>query len=290
MHQSPGIVLATSSKYPDLTSDDRLLRDPLARLNIQALAAIWNDPKVEWERFRAVLLRSCWDYHLHIDEFLDWIGRLESLGVPLCNHPAVVRWNAHKTYLRVLQQKGISTIPTLWIERGSTVSLAELLEAANWRDAIVKPVVSASAYGMFRTSINRAAADQLAMNNLLKSGAVMVQPFLEQVCKDGEWSLMFFDRKYSHAVLKRPQPGDYRVQSELGGSIAAQDPPESFIADAVRVLAAVVGPLLYARVDGIEIENQLCLVELELIEPALFLGVADSAAPRFAEVISQFIG
>jgi hypothetical protein len=283
------IALATSSNYPDLTLDDRLLPPALTGLGLHAEPAVWNDPGVEWQRFRAVVLRSAWDYHLRVNEFLDWLARIETLGIPIWNPPVIVRWNAHKTYLRDLEKKKISIIPTIWVERNDAASLGEILKDADWREAVVKPAVSATAHGMFRTSMNRAGADQPAVDSLLQNGTIMVQPFVEEVCSKGEWSLMFFDRKYSHAVLKRPKEGDYRVQNDFGGSVIAQISPERFIVDAERAIGTVDGPLLYARVDGIEVANQLCVVEMELIEPALFLANSDSAPARLAEVISHFI-
>src|SRR4029077_9194837 len=139
-----------------------------------------------------------------------------------------------------------------------------------------------SAFGTWRTTVETAARDQGRLDELLSAGDVMVQPLLSEVGDAGEWSLVFFGRRFSHAVLKRPAAGDYRVQWEFGGSAVSASPPAPLIADAERVIAAAPGVPLYARVDGVEREGRLVLMELELIEPHLFLSWGDGAAARLA--------
>jgi len=154
-----------------------------------------------------------------------------------------------------------------------------------WREAVIKPAVSASAFGTWRSSTETAFRDQSRLEQLLSAGDVMVQPLLSEVGDAGEWSLVFLGGSFSHAVLKRPAAGDYRVQWEFGGSAVSAAPARRLIADAGRVLAAVPGDALYARVDGVEREGRLVLMELELIEPHLFLGWDDGAAGRLAEAL-----
>src|SRR6266550_4722722 len=279
------IALATSATLPTLNDDDRLLIPALAELGLGAVPAVWDSPDVCWEEFQGVLVRSCWDYHHRLEEFLAWVSRLERAGVPVWNPPAVLRWNSHKGYLRDLAARGVPIVPTRWLARGRRVELAQLLRDERWSDVVVKPAVSASATDTWRTSAATAGVDQSRLEELLRAGDVMVQPFIHEVCDPGEWSIIFFGGRFSHAVLKRPAAGDYRVQWEFGGTAVTMPPPGTLLADAAAVMAAVPGLPLYARVDGVERDGRLILMELELIEPHLFLGWDAGAAARLAGAI-----
>jgi len=279
------IALATYSKLPTLNDDDRLLVPALAALDVTAVPAVWDARAVCWDEFQGVLIRSCWDYHLRPGEFLDWIDQLERAGVAVWNPGNLLRWNHHKRYLRDLAARDVATVPTRWLPRGEAADLLALLADAGWREAVVKPAVSASAFGTWRTSTGTATGEQSRLDALLRIADVMVQPLLPDVADAGEWSLVFLGRRFSHAVLKRPAPGDYRVQWEFGGSAESAVPPGHLIADAERVIAAVPGDALYVRVDGVEREGRLVLMELELIEPHLFLGWDSGAAGRLAEAL-----
>src|SRR5437870_1029266 len=246
------IALATGAKLPTLNEDDLLLVPPLRELGVTAVPAVWDSPDVCWEEFQGVVVRSCWDYHHRLEEFLAWVVRLERAGIPLWNPPAVLRWNSHKGYLRDLAARGVPVVPTRWLGRGEPVDLPMLLEDAGWRDAVIKPAVSASASGTWRTSTEAAAGDQARLGELLRAGDVMVQPFVSEVRDRGEWSILFLGGQLSHAVLKRPAEGDYRVQWEFGGSAVTMAPPPTLVADAEAVMAAVPGDPVYARVDGVE--------------------------------------
>ena len=279
------IALATYSKLPTLNDDDRLLIPALAALGVTAVPAVWDSGHVCWDEFQGVLIRSSWDYHLRPLEFLEWIARLERGGVRVWNPGALLRWNHHKRYLRDLAARGVATVPTRWLARGEPADLRALLAEVGWREAVIKPAVSASAFGTWRSSTETASRDQSRLEELLSAGDVMVQPLLSEVSDAGEWSIVFLGGRFSHAVLKRPAAGDYRVQWEFGGSAVSAAPARRLIADAERVLAAAPGDALYARVDGVEREGRLVLMELELIEPHLFLGWDNGAAGRLAEAL-----
>lgn len=284
------IALATYAKLPTLNDDDRLLVEALAAQGVAAAPAQWDSPDERWEEFAAVVVRSCWDYHYRVVEFLAWVARLERLGVAVWNPPAVLRWNSHKQYLRDLAAAGVRTVPTLWLARGERTALPELLGTAGWREAVVKPAVSASAFGTWRTSVVTAVRDQARLDELLAGGDAMVQPYVDAVRDPGEWSLLFWGRCYSHAVLKRPATGDFRVQWEYGGSAVAMEPPRRVREDAERAVEGVPGETLYARVDGVEQNGRLVLTELELIEPHLFLGWDPQAAQRLGQALARVAG
>ena len=282
------IALATSSNVPELTGDDRLLVRALASAGVCAVPAIWNDCREKWHRYAAVVIRSCWDYHLKHGEFLAWLHRLETTGVRVLNSPALVRWNAEKTYLRELAARGVASVPTRWVERDEVISLDAILQAKIWDRVVVKPAISASAHETWRASSASARAAEPRFRLMVANGEVLVQPFLDVVQADGEWSLLFYGGVYSHAVLKRPRPGDFRVQCEHGGTSEAFAPSREMIAAASAVLRAAEqgrGASLYARVDGCVIEREFVLMELELIEPDLFLRSNVDAPDMFAAAL-----
>ena len=252
------VALATSEQWPDLAADDLELESELQSLGIDAQPAVWSDRDILWRDFDVVVVRSCWDYHFRIAEFRAWIYELETDGVQLLNPPDVLRWNMHKGYLLELQDKGVLIPKTTLIgDRG---------------DVVVKPAVSASAHATQRMS-----------------GDIILQEFVSEVLANGEWSLIFFDRVFSHAVKKLPKSGDFRVQEELGGASTAMLPPQHVLEAADRALGHVADQLLYARVDMVERENGVALMELELIEPSLFLVKDAVAARRFASAIAARI-
>ena len=290
------IALATSSKYSQLTEDDRLLLAPLAKLGIHAEPAVWDDAHTEWIRYAAVVLRSCWDYHLKPDLFLRWILALEAEGVLVFNAAPLVRWNADKAYLRDLEPKGIHIVPTFWADHHPHTSreqtplrLKDKLRELGWPKAVVKPRISATAHRTLLVSAADAEDAQSHFDELRRGPGVMVQKFMEGIASEGEWSLIFFAGVFSHAVLKRPRSGDFRVQNDFGGTSQVGDPPPNVLAAATLAVQAV-DATVYARVDGVVEDGQFHLMELELIEPALFLADHPEAASRFASAIASALG
>jgi len=287
MPTPPRVALATQAALPELYADDRLLIPALAARGVHAGAAVWDDPSVDWTTFGAVVIRSCWDYHLKHDVFLAWIDRLERVGVAVFNAPRVIRWNAEKGYLRDLEQRGVQVVPTRWIERGSLASLHDVLHDAGWENAVVKPAISASAHETWRTSLESTARDDARFRTMVDRGRVLVQPFMETVVTIGEWSLVFIDGACSHAMLKRARSGDFRVQSEHGGTAVRGDPGTHVVEQARRALVAAGGDSLYARVDGCVVDGEFVLMELELIEPLLYLAEHPEAPDRFAAALAD---
>ena len=281
------IAFATSSSFPTLTEDDRAVVEPLAHCGFQVQPAVWNHPGYRWQAYEGVIIRSCWDYHLKLSQYLEWIAFLEEKRVRVWNVPSILRWNSTKTYLRELERKGIPIIPTLWPEDSG--SLFNMLCEVGWTHAVIKPRVSATAHRTCVTSIDNIAEGQALLDELLSGPGAMVQKFIPAIVSQGEWSLIFFAGSFSHAVLKTPKDGDFRVQHDFGGSERPAVPPPSVIEAASRAIAEVVPQPLYARADGVESDSHFLLMELELIEPALFLSSHSAAATSFAKAIASAI-
>ena len=282
------VALATSRAVPGLTDDDRLLVEALAARGVRAVPAIWDDPGEVWPRHEAVVIRSCWDYHLKHDRFLAWLGQLDALRIRAFNPPALVRWNSEKSYLRDLAAAGIAVLPTRWVERDEGITLAAVLHEADWDEVVLKPAISASAHDTWRCGGATALAGEARFRAMVARGRVLVQPYLDVVRTEGEWSLMFYGGEYSHGVLKQPRTGDFRVQQEHGGSSQALEPAAEVVGAAGRALAAAERgrvPSLYARVDGCVLHGRFVLMELELIEPDLFLRAHAAAPGRLASAV-----
>jgi aromatic-L-amino-acid/L-tryptophan decarboxylase len=287
------IAFATDAEHSELTDDDRLAAEALGRRGIDVVPLVWSEPSTGSQRIRpvrgvdAVILRSTWDYHLRLGEFLDWIATLERRGIPLWNPPGTVRRNVDKAYLLRLRERGVPVIPTLHLRRGSRASLADLLEREGWVDAVVKPAVSGGARNTWRTRATAAEEERFAEH--VAEADLLVQPYIHEVVSEGEWSLLFFDGRYSHAVLKRPRSGEFRVQECLGGSVAPAEPDAALCAQAAAALTAANERTLYARVDGVVREGRFHLNELELVEPTLFVGTCPGSAERFAEAVQGWL-
>jgi glutathione synthase/RimK-type ligase-like ATP-grasp enzyme len=231
------------------------------------------------------VIRSAWDYHLDEARYAAWLRRCEAERVNLWNPPATVLANLDKRYLTAFFEAGVPIVALEYVARGGRQSLRALLERRNWTRAVVKPAVSASAHGTWRTSLATVAADQKQWDEEVMQRSLLVQPFVDEIVTSGEWSIVFFDGEYSHAVLKKPAAGDFRVQEELGGKGEPRDPSPVIVEQARRVLAHAPGPLLYARVDGVVRDTKFVLMELEINEPFLYIGSSSGAAKRFAEAI-----
>jgi glutathione synthase/RimK-type ligase-like ATP-grasp enzyme len=286
------VAVATCASIPHLTDDDRLLIPALAERGISALPLVWDDDTVEWRNFDAVLIRSTWDYHLKPQQFFAWIDRLESLGVRLVNPAPVLRWNAEKTYLRDLEAAGITVVPTRWVERGEHTPLLAILRETGWTRAVVKPSIAATAYRTWSTDPVSASADETRFRELVADGRVLVQPFLEAITNEGEWSLIFFGGTYAYSVLKTPASGDFRVQNDFGGRSLVRAADSALVAQAASVLDAApfrTSDLVYARVDGCVVEGRFVLMELEVLEPALFLGIDPDGMHKFLSHVTSTV-
>lgn len=280
------IAFVTSEAFSALSADDRLAVDALARIGIAAEPAVWTDASVRWSEYDLVVIRSAWDYHRRAVEFGWWLDRMVTSGIPLRNPADLVRWNADKaSYLRELEDAGVPVVPTERVARGETMELASLLARRGWDEVVVKPAVSASAWGTWRASARTAAEADARAAEMLRTGSLLVQPLIPEIATAGEWSMIFLGGRFSHAVVKRPAAGDFRVQLDHGGSAQAASPPPHLLAAAGRALSAVRSPWLYARVDGVESAGRFLLMELEMIEPSLFLAHSPDAPRSFAEAI-----
>ena len=260
------------SDAPDRRADAHLfdiqldiLRGGFAPHGLTLTPVRWIDP-IAWTRFGAVLVNSAWDYQDRHEDFLATLDRIAALGVPVFNDPGAVRWNIRKTYLRELESRGVPVIPTLWPEAPTADDIVQAMSAFGIEDVVLKRQVGGGARAQVRYT--RA--------NMPEAGSIMdrpgmIQPFIASIATEGEYSFLFVDGEFSHALVKRAKSGDYRIQEAYGGTSQAIDPTPDDRAAAQAVLTALATPPLYARVDMVRGQaGELLLMELEVIEPFLF--------------------
>lgn len=276
----PEIVLVTGREMPTPDPESHLLLAALDGLGVPARMRPWG-PGTDWATARLVVVRSTWDYVSASSAFLGWV-RDVGAGVQVVNGPDVLAWNAHKGYLTELAAAGVPTVATTVVPAGAGRDGLAAALAAHAGEVVIKPAVSAGAYRTLR-AVARADVALEHLEEVTRDGDALVQPFVPSIADRGETSLLFFGGRFSHAVRKRPRAGDYRVQVHLGGANELVEPDDDEIAVAARALAAAPGPLTYARVDLVDVDGTPTLMELELIEPELFLPLAPGSALRFAE-------
>lgn len=230
--------------------------------------------------FDLVLPLVAWGYHLRYDQWLAFLDRVEAAGVPMLNPPALLRWSGDKAYLAELADSGVPTVPTLAVESCCDADLEEARRRFRSEWLVVKPPISASASGTHRLGAN----DDLPADS--RGRPMIIQPLIEEIGRTGEFSLMLFDGQFSHAVVKRPAAGDFRVQPHLGGVTLPAKAPPGAERLARQALAAAPARPTYARVDIVpDDEGVLRIMELELIEPALFLDHAPDGGAAFTQAI-----
>jgi glutathione synthase/RimK-type ligase-like ATP-grasp enzyme len=286
----PRVALATCLALPDLDVEDAPLVPALRALGIEGVPLVWNDPAVDWAHWDLVVVRTTWDYPNKIDAFLAWADRVSAVRT-LWNPASMLRWNTDKRYLADLAERGVPIVPTRWLERGASHDLAALLAAEGWREAVLKPVVSAGARRTRLVAPGTLAEGQRFLSEQLTQRAMMVQPYVTTVSTAGELSLLYFNGQFSHAVRKIPAAGDFRVQTEHGGRVVPVTPDAGELAAGQRVLDALGEETLYARVDLLPTaDGEHRLLELEVTEPSMFLTWDASAPGRFAAAIAARLG
>ena len=251
----------------------------LIRRGIAVEARPWTDPG-DLGKFDAVLPLVAWGYQSDPGRWFDLLDRFERGGSRIINPVPVLRWNTDKAYLEDLAGAGVPTVPTRLIKALDEAALADARDDFG-PDLVIKPPISASAYGTHRLGPSDSIPAETA------GRAMMVQPFLASVMDEGEYSLMLFDGEFSHSIVKRAKAGDFRVQPHLGGTELSCDPPPGSRGVAEAALAAAPEMPAYARVDLIRLaDGSLGVIELELIEPALWLDHAPDKGASFAAAIA----
>jgi hypothetical protein len=280
----PVLALATYDGAPLLPTDEAPFVQALSERGVLARPAVWTDDSVDWHSYAACVIRATWDYHVRRNDFLGWARRVET-ACQLWNPLPMLEWNSHKAYLLSLGRSGVPVVPTVLVQQGTRSILADIVNDRSWGEFIVKPAVGADAWQVARGRQGSLDVARAQLDRILADGDALVQPYFSSVEELGERSLIYVDGELTHGVRRPP------VLAPAGGlqrhpELTPPSEEERSVAEAA--LKSIGRPVLYARVDLVRDNlGSPRLLELELIEPYLFFGLAPHAAERLAEAIAR---
>ena len=277
------ICFLTASHVAFQETDDVLIQNSLRRRGHNVEWLDWRRTDISWSKFDRIIIRSTWDYHLNPDDFLIAMSLIEK-ETELVNCFKLLQWNYDKRYLLRLNKQKIPTVATKLITKPNPEILLQTCEEWNTNRLIVKPTISASAFHTYMISMDQITngIDQF-FNDV---NEWIIQPFMEEIQTSGEISMMFANGQFTHAVKKKPRTGDFRVQEELGGTNQHILPGPVLLNFASSILSILPALPIYARLDLLETKNGPIVMEVELIEPSLYLNHFVPAADKFAEAFT----
>ena len=273
----------------DFVAYDQMLDQPMAQCGWQTEAVSWRRQNVDWGQYKAVIIRSTWDYQKDAEAYVDTLRQIEQSGAVLLNSLAIVKWNINKNYLKEVAAKGAQIVPSLWLETFDFTAIKGYFQYFNTNQIVIKPCISANSDNTFRLHQNSYHAYEDILKKSLKNRQLMVQPFVKAIVEEGEYSLFYFADKFSHAILKTPKQGDFRVQEEHGGQLQSIKADAQLLATAAKALGCVPEKVLYARIDLVKHQGSYQLMEIELIEPSLYFNLDQDSALRFAKAFANWM-
>ena len=271
----------------DFVTDFHLSFEPMAALGWETVTVPWRS-EPDWNEFDAVYICVPWDYPQFADEFLSVLQEIDKSSALLLNDLSIVRWNLDKSYMRDVAARGDDIVPSSWYDGFASADVAGFFTAHDVNKVVIKPTVGGNALDTFILT-NPVPDDMLELLAARFTGRpFFVQPFIESIRDEGEYSLFFFNGEYSHAIVKTPKAGDFRVQEEHGAEITPTAPPQGLLDVAQRVFSHIEPLPVYGRGDWVRgPDGRFLLMELELIEPSLYLRTDSGAALRFALAFDQ---
>jgi glutathione synthase/RimK-type ligase-like ATP-grasp enzyme len=280
------VVLATCAAWPELSASDQRLAEALLARGGAVEAAPWNGPFDPFAGATAVVLRATWDYHATLDRYRDWLARLDPART--FNPPKLVGWNLDKTYLLDLVNRG-ATLPRSQMVPAEARAVADALRTLGLTDAVLKPTVGASGFGVERVRPGDEAAALVRLRAVKPCDRLLVQEFVPEIA-GGELAGVFFEGVFSHALRRVPASREFRVNSQYGGRVELATLTDDTIHQMTAVLALLPLRPLYARIDGVLRAGRFLLMEIEVHEPGLGLNLAPGAGERFAEALLARLG
>ncbi|WP_431158043.1 ATP-grasp domain-containing protein [Winogradskyella poriferorum] len=289
------VTVLTDSRYLDDSQDpykhnvyfeDKLVVDSLKNLGLKVTRKAWDDQEFEWSSSRILVFRTTWDYFDRFEEFSEWLSKVSTICT-LVNSKDLIHWNIDKHYLKDLDKNDVRIPPTEFIEPNTEITLSELHSKLKWNDTVLKPCISGAARHTYKLNQDNIEDHEAIFQELIKSEAMMLQPFQTRIVSEGEISMMVINGKFTHAILKRAKPGEFRVQDDFGGSVHDYKPSQNEIVFAENAVKACPELPLYARVDMFtDNDGELAVSELELIEPELWFRNFPQAAKQLANAIN----
>ena len=273
----------------NILHEQELLKSSLEAQGLKVNVTFWDNPSYKWQETKSLLFRTVWDYFERFDEFWEWLEQVKT-KTRLINSYELIKWNIDKHYLKDLSSWGIETVPTYFADKGCNMKLHEIAKRNQWKDLVIKPAISASAFKTYKILANEIQANEKLFNSLVQERNMLVQPYFETITQLGEASLMVFDGKFTHAILKKAQPGDFRVQDDFGGTVHNYIPTKAEINFAEKVFETCKTKPVYGRVDIVwDNDKNFYLSELEIIEPELWIRNYPKCAERIAEAVDKIL-
>lgn len=281
-------VFLTMDNLDGFECYDDLLIDPLNSINWSVDKISWRNRNTNWNDYGAVIVRSTWDYQSDPGLFIKTLTEIDNSSAHLENSLSILKWNMNKNYLSDLQKKGVNIVHTIWEKKFNEDKLLTYFDELHTDKIIIKPNVSASAFNTFLVKKQSAEKFISKLSSVFTKKEFMVQPFMENIISEGEYSLFYFDGKFSHAIIKKPKQNDFRVQEEYGGILTSIIPDKQQLSISEDILSKVNPLPLYARIDLVRTDaNNFALMELELIEPSLYFNMDTDSPKRFAEIFNS---
>jgi glutathione synthase/RimK-type ligase-like ATP-grasp enzyme len=281
------IAYLTMADMGDFVTDFHLSFAPMKDLGWQVETVAWRS-QVDWNDFDAVYICTPWDYPEYAQQFLDVLANIDASRALLINDLALVHWTLEKTYLRDVEQRGSAIVPSTWYDGFESVNTADLFAEHQCERIVIKPTVGANAQDTFVLTDPVGAEQLRELRQVFAKRAFLAQPFIENIQSEGEFSLFFFNGEYSHAIQKTPKAGDFRVQEEHGADISPVRPTHALLETASALFAQIEPQPTYGRGDWVrDADGRYLLMELELIEPSLYLRTDRGAAERFARALHE---
>ena len=283
------VALLSTDYLENFFTYDKLLIEPMRKIGWNAEEISWRNENVNWNDYDSVIVRSTWDYQNDSEKFISVLEKINGVS-HLENELELMKWNMNKNYLFDLEQKGVKIVDTIWEKNFNTNLAHEYFEKLDTDEIIIKPNISANADNTFRLTREKLNKNLQLLKKIFAAREFMVQPFLKNIIEEGEYSLFFFNGGFSHSVLKKPKENDFRVQEEHGGNIQPFKVSSELILIAENIIKKLSTIPLYGRVDLVRTkENEFALIELELIEPSLYLNKDDQSSFRFVSAFEERI-
>jgi glutathione synthase/RimK-type ligase-like ATP-grasp enzyme len=274
------VLLAVDEATSGLTDDDRHFAAALERHGAQVAPLQWGR---DVTNEALVVIRSTWDYIERPTDFAQWLDRLEAAHVTVHNSIPLLRWNMHKRYLVELARRGVPTVPTRIVYPGERLDLSTLGAELGWNEVVVKPAVGGTARLAEHSGRVGLASLQRHLDRILEREDALIQPFVEGIATSGEISVVAIAGEPWLAIRKLPAPGDWRTQTDFGGTAVTTPLTASLAHITAAALDALDTTPAYARIDVTGEASDQQLVELELIEPELFFRFDPTVADRLAQ-------
>ena len=285
--QLPSFVTWDVPNFDELFTEDRLLQLGFEAQGFHADIVVWSQPDIDWNHYDIALIRSTWDYLDQKDLFLETLARIETSTCALYNPLETVRWNIEKQYLFDLEKWNLPIIPTYLVSNMGMNGIRRVFVERGWQTVVIKPIV-----GLAGSLTHKVDLDELedVLQILVTDHPgqeFMIQPFIESVVDEGEWSFIYFNGELSHTLLKKPAPNDYRVQGIYGGTIEPAEPRPDDLHQAEAVMAKLPFDILQARLDLVRVNGRLSIIEVELIEPILSFNLVPEGIERLVHAVKS---